>query len=84
MTIKHIEKKIERLGYKLVENNKLYTSFEKFEPCGQFTHVVAICHKSSGKHIVQSYDKSDDTLCGLTYTEMMLFAKLMKKMWGKS
>jgi hypothetical protein len=52
---------------------------------------LAILHKASGKHIVQSYDKElfdskkiGNTCVGLTYYEMQLAQKKMKKLGYKS
>lgn len=51
-----INRAMKRLGYKLTSENQYGVYYEKEEPFG-FTHVVCICLKSSGKHILQSYDK---------------------------
>ena len=79
-----IDERIEKLGYKKVCDHPLYVSYAKHEEIGNFTHVVALCHKASGKHIIQSYDEDDSRMCGLTYTESVLFAKKIKELWGKS
>lgn len=52
----------------------------------KYTQCVDLSHKKSGKHIIQSYDKNlmdnkkiGNICVGLTYYEMKLFMKKMKK-----
>ena len=53
----------------------------------KYTHTVSILRKSSGSHILQSYDADlfdtkniGNTSVGLTGYEMKLFLKKMRKM----
>jgi hypothetical protein len=52
-----INKLMKRHGYVLVDESKYGAYYEKQEKQG-FVHVLCILHKSSGKHILQSYDKN--------------------------
>lgn len=83
---KNIDKKFEEIGFIKVKENKYGVSYErKWEH--NFTQVLSILHKKSGNHIVQSYDKDlfdtkmiGNTCVGLTYYEMKLALKKMKKL----
>ena len=52
-----IDGAIEKYGYRKVKENKYGATYEKLEVQGYYTHVIAIVRKSSGKHLIQSYDK---------------------------
>ena len=95
---KTIDQKIEDLGFRIIKNDKygiIYKRWKRYEKEDGFEHyeqTVAILHKKSGEHILQSYCPSlfDDklignTCVGLTFIEMKLFTKKMKKlvrMWS--
>lgn len=87
MFFKSVDKKIEELGFKKVEEDQYGIEYERFDKNFGYTQCVNILHKSSGKHILQSYDKNlfdtkgiGNTCVGLTGYEMKLFYKKMKKM----
>ena len=52
-----INKMIKKYGYSLVNENKFGAYYERQEKQG-FTHVICVISKSSGKHLMQSYDKN--------------------------
>lgn len=88
---KLIDRKIEKLGFKLIEDTMFNVRYERYDETHGYTQVVTLCHKSYGKHILQSYDKDlcdhrhiGNTCVGLTYKEARLFLKKMKsKNWHK-
>ncbi|WP_294837435.1 hypothetical protein [uncultured Eubacterium sp.] len=83
---KNVDEKLAEIGFIKIEENEygvVYT--RKNEEC-KYTQTVSIKRKSSGSHILQSYDPDlFDTKCigntcvGLTGYEMRLFIKKMKK-----
>ena len=89
---KNIDKKFEEIGFIKTEENEYQVIYERKNEFFNFTQVLAICCKVSGKHIVQSYDKDlfdtkgiGNTCVGLTYYEMKLVSKKMRKLgWYKT
>lgn len=84
MIFKSLDRKIADLGFKEVKNNEYGIEYERNN--GMYIHKVALLHKASGQHILQSYDpalcfpgKICNTCVGLTYKELVLFAKKMKQ-----
>ena len=86
-----IDKKFAKIGFIKVRDNKYGTTYERQDTEYGFTQVLDILHKASGNHLVMSYDKDlgdvvniGNTCCGLTYYEMKLVLKKMKKRgWHK-
>lgn len=84
---KNIDKKFEEIGFIKAKEDKYGATYERKDVEHNFTQVLDILHKASGKHIVQSYDKNlmdtkniGNTSVGLTYYEMKLVLKKMKKL----
>lgn len=84
-----IDAKLAKMGFEKVRENEHGAEYVK--DCNEYIHTVAILHKNSGRHILQSYDSNltdqhgiGSTNIGLTYTELRMFAKKMKKMKLKS
>lgn len=82
---KNIDKKFEEIGFIKVSEDKYGVAYERKDTKYNFTQVLDILHKASGRHIVQSYDKDlmdtkniGNTCVGLTYYEMKLALKKMK------
>lgn len=89
---KTIDQKIEDLGFKKVTENQFVVVYERDNSLYAdnkkhgYRQVVSLAHKRSGNHILQSYDPDlfDDknignTCVGLTYKEIKLFLKKMKR-----
>ena len=83
---KSIDDKLEDIGFVKIKDDKYAVTYERKLVKYNYTQVLDICHKTSGKHIVQSYDKDlmdkkgiGNTCVGLTYYEMKLIAKKMKQ-----
>ena len=88
---KSVDDKLAEIGFRKIKDDKYSATYERFNYEYGFTQVVDILHKKSGRHIVQSYDKDlndkkmiGNTNVGLTYYEMKLFLKKMKKKHWKS
>ena len=88
---KTVNEKIKDLGFKIVRENNNIVSYERMNTQYNYIQCVDICHKKSGRHIIQSYDKNlfdtkhiGNTCVGLTYTEIKLFLKKMKQKGWKS
>ena len=77
MSFLNINKRLEKIGYKIVRNDKYGLEYEKEEPQG-YKHKVVILHKASGNHIMQSYTDIDRVV-GLTLKEQILFTRKFKQ-----
>lgn len=85
---KNIDKKFEEIGFIKVKEDDYGVTYERKDAEHHFfTQVLDIIHKANGRHIVQSYDKDlkdvkniGNTCVGLTYYEMKLVLKKMKKL----
>ena len=85
---KNIDEKFNDIGFIKVKDDKYAVTYERKNDKYGYTQVIDILHKKSGKHIAQSYDKNlfdskniGNTNVGLTYYEMKLILKKMKKGW---
>lgn len=83
----NIDKKFEKIGFIKVRENEFGVSYEREDIGYGYTQTLDIVRKASGRHIVQSYDKDlfdtkliGNTCVGLTYYEMKLVLKKMKKL----
>lgn len=81
-----IDEKFAALGYTKMEDTKFMVRYEKKADGFKHTKRIDICHKYSGRHIVQSYDPNlgdtkniGNTCVGLTYKELKLCMKKMKE-----
>lgn len=84
---KNIDRKFEEIGFIKVSEDKYGATYERKDEEFNYTQVLAILHKTSGRHIVQSYDKDlmdskmiGNTCVGLSYYEMKLALKKMKRL----
>lgn len=87
---KTVDEKFEEIGFKKVNENEYGVHYQRQDKTYKFVQTLYLCHKSSGKHIVQSYDENlmdskgiGNTCVGLTMHEMKLCIKKMKKMGWK-
>ncbi len=83
--LKLADKKFEKLGFKKVDDG-LHVYYERYNEKHNYTQVLALVHKQSGYHIIQSYDKDlmdkkkiGNTCVGLTAYEMKLCLRKMKE-----
>ena len=81
---KSLDQKIANIGFKEIKNDKYGIEYERNNGC--YIHRVTLLHKTSGQHILQSYDprlydpkRIGNTAVGLSYKELVLFAKKMKQ-----
>lgn len=86
-----IDKKFAELGFEKVSDDKYGVIYERKNLIYEYTQVLAILHKASGQHIIQSYDKDlmdheklGNVCVGLNYYEAKLALKKMKKIGLKS
>lgn len=84
---KNIDKKFKEIGFIKVNEDKYGATYERKDEKYNYTQVLAILHKASGRHIIQSYDKDlmdskmiGNTCVGLSYYEMKLALKKMKQL----
>lgn len=87
---KSIDEKFAEIGFKKIREDKYGAEYERRNEKYGYTQSLALLHKQSGKHIVQSYDKGlmdekkiGNTVVGLTMYEMRLCLKKMRKMGWK-
>lgn len=83
---KNIDEKFNDIGFIKIKDDKYSATYERKNDKYNYTQVIDILHKKSGKHIAQSYDKDlfdskniGNTNVGLTYYEMKLILKKMRK-----
>jgi len=88
---KTVDDKFKNIGFEKVSESDYAVSYERKNEEYSYTQCLDICHKASGRHIVQSYDKElfdnkkiGNTCVGLTYYEMKLVMKKMRKKKWKS
>ena len=83
---KSVDEKLKEIGFVKIKEDKYGVRYERKNSKYNFTQSVDILHKTSGRHILQSYDnelmdqkKIGNTCVGLTGYEMKLFLKKMKQ-----
>lgn len=81
-----VDDKLNNIGFVKVNEDKYGVEYERKDNEFDYTQVVLILHKASGRHILQSYykDLMDEAKIGnvgvgLTGYEMKLFLKKMKQ-----
>lgn len=84
---KTVDEKLADIGFTKVSENKYGVEYKRKDNAHNFTQIVSILHKKSGRHILQSYEpdltdekKIGNTCVGLTGYEMNLFLKKMKQL----
>lgn len=84
---KNIDRRFEEIGFVKVSEDKYGATYERKDEEYNYTQVLAILHKASGRHLIQSYDKDlmDSKMIGnvgvgLTYYETKLALKKMKQL----
>ena len=84
---KTVDERLLELGFIKHSEFRQNCSYVRCDKEHNFTQVVSILHKRSGRHILLSYDPAllDDnsignTCVGLTYEEMKLFTKKFKQL----
>lgn len=83
---KNIDDKFEEIGFRKTIDDEYMVRYERPNKKYGYTQHLDILHKASGRHIVQSCDADlgdekmiGNTCVGLTYYEMKLIMKKMKK-----
>jgi hypothetical protein len=83
---KSVDDKLLEIGFEKTREDKYGATYNKNNSENGFIHRVEIVRKSSGEHILHSYDptlfdtkKIGNTCVGLTAYEMELFVKKMKQ-----
>lgn len=81
-----VDDKLNNIGFVKVNEDKYGVEYERKNDEFNYTQVVSILHKASGRHVLQSYDKDlmdkekiGNVGVGLTGYEMKLFLKKMKQ-----
>lgn len=81
-----VDDKLNDIGFVKVNEDKYGVEYERKNDEFNYTQVVSILHKASGRHILQSCDKDlmdeakiGNVGVGLTEYEMKLFLKKMKQ-----
>ena len=82
---KTVDEKFEKIGFKKTNDDKYIVDYEREIKEGGYIHQISLCHKASGRHIIQSYEKDSQpsskfsNMVGLTPYEAMLCIKKMKQ-----
>lgn len=81
-----VDDKLNNIGFVKVNEDKYGVEYERKNDEFNYTQVVSVLHKASGRHVLQSYDKDlmdkekiGNVGVGLTGYEMKLFLKKMKQ-----
>ena len=84
---KTVDEKFAEIGFVKVNENEYLVHYQRQNDVYNYVHTLCLCHKSSGRHIVQSYDKDlmdaksiGNTCVGLSYYEMNLVLKKMRNL----
>ena len=87
---KTVDEKFAEIGFVKVEENEYGVTYKRKVDEYDYTQTLALLHKSSGRHLIQSYDadlmdeqKIGNTCVGLTMYEAKLCVKKMKQMGWK-
>lgn len=86
---KSIDERFEEIGFAKTSENEYGAYYEKYHEKYGYTQVLAICHKASGKHLIQSYQKDCNAegynhSVGISLYEAKLAMKKAKKMRYKT
>lgn len=91
MIFSNVDKKFEKIGFKKIADNEYCVRYERYNEEFAYTHVIYLGHKASGRHIIQSYNKTGmhnnltgNVCVGLTYYEMKLALRKMRQKGWKS
>ena len=83
---KTVDEKLADIGFEKVKENRSGIEYRRKNNKYKYTQAVFIGRKTSGRHILQSYDPNlmdkkgiGNTCVGLTGYEMKLFLKKMKQ-----
>ena len=84
---KTVDEKFAEIGFVKVKENEYGVTYERKIDKYNYTQTLALLHKASGRHLIQSYDadlmdekKIGNTCVGLTMYEAKLCIKKMKQM----
>ena len=84
---KNVDEKLAEIGFIKIKENEYGVVYTRKNEEFKYTQTVSILRKSSGSHILQSYDADlfdtkniGNISVGLTGYEMKLFLKKMRKM----
>ena len=87
---KTVDEKFAEIGFTKIKEDKYGVIYEKNVDQHSYTQRLALLHKASGRHLIQSYDvylmdeeKIGNTCVGLTMYEAKLCVKKMKQMGWK-
>lgn len=85
---KNVDEKLAEIGFSKVREDAHGVGYQRYNDKYKFMQTVDISRKTSGRHILHSYDedlfdekKIGNTCVGLTGYEMKLFVKKMKQMF---
>lgn len=87
---KTTDEKLAELGFIKIHDDEYGVIYQRKNVEFDFIHTVALLHKASGYHILQSYDEDlydtegiGNTCVGIEIYEMKLFMKKMKEIGWK-
>lgn len=85
---KTVDDKLKEIGFEKVADNNHMVAYERKNEVYHYTQNLDILHKTSGRHLVQSYavdEDGDGNVCvGLTYYELKLVMKKMRQKGWKT
>ena len=83
--MKKADKMFEKLGYKKVEEGPIVIAYEKYEAISDYTKAIDFYHKTSGNHLVMSYQKGVNqdgfsNSVGITIPEIKAIRRKLKEL----
>ena len=87
---KTVDEKFAEIGFVKVEENEYGATYKRKVDKYNYIQTLALLHKASGRHLIQSYDadlmdekKIGNTCIGLTMYEAKVCVRKMKQIGGK-
>ena len=83
--IKTVDEKFKEIGFVKTRDDEYIVDYEKEVKAFGYIHQISLCHKASGRHIIQSYEKDSQpsdiysNIVGMSPYEAKLCIKKMKQ-----
>ena len=59
---KTVDEKFKAIGFIKTRDDEYIVDYEKEVKAFGYIHQISLCHKASGRHIIQSYEKDSQSL----------------------
>lgn len=65
----------------ILHDSDLFVRYSKYDHDYKFVHYIDLCHKESGKHIIQSYSEDGDMVGLEPKLALLAVRKMKEKRW---